>query len=128
MKFLSLVCVLWLGGSAYGDDTTTTVNCATTDGHFSGVQNFNTSDTTFAPEVLKNILLGQRQVKEASMPYPSQIVVSPRVVDLQDIDVKALSAFPGFQKAVYFTLISSNFNDLFVFCTISQLHTHSRGI
>lgn len=119
MKYAILILGLSFGNLAFGADVITTVDCATTNGKFTGSKTLNIKTTDFTADQFKDILLGQRQVEHANTPYPSDIVVAPSINDLQDVKVVATSPFM-FVKAVYFTLQSKNFVDMFTFCTVSQ--------
>jgi hypothetical protein len=100
--------------------TYTTVSCASTSGAFKGSKTLATKRSLFKASELKDILLGEKQKKDMPMPYPPDMAVAPRVRDLQDISIhRSPSSFTP--KVVYFTLLSKNLADQYVFCTISGI-------
>src|SRR5688572_25918105 len=103
MKNMILLAGLALGQFAMASEVYTTVSCSTTDGRWSGVQTIQTERMTFSADELKDILLQGRQVEDAPMPYPSDVVVAPRVLHLQEVNLRSNGRFP-LQRAVYFTL------------------------
>lgn len=120
MKFLVVIALLGLTEFAQGAQSYTTVECADVSGRFSGSDHLKTPAHGFSAAALKDIVLGARQVLSAPIPYPSDVVVAPNPVDLQELKINT-AAFPfGFAKAVFFKIEAKNFTQLNVFCTMTE--------
>lgn len=121
MKFFVLVVLLFCSDLALAAQSFTSIECATTDGRFSGKASGITPPLGFTASELKDILLGTKQVATASMPYPSDVVVAPNAVNLQEV-VLSLPPSPfGFSKAMFFAIEAKNFTQLNVFCTMKNV-------
>ncbi|MGE0528345.1 MAG: hypothetical protein AB7G93_04920 [Bdellovibrionales bacterium] len=121
MKSMILIAVLMAGTTASAATVHTTASCASTTGHFGGTQTRQSQSLEFTATELKDIVLGDRQVEDAPMPYPSDVVVAPKVQDLQEVPLTLQTTPHGYKKTIYFTLTSANTADQQVFCTVVQI-------
>jgi hypothetical protein len=122
MKLLIFIFGIYGSSVALAEGIFTTVDCSTANGKFSGSQYLLEDRQTFSGAELKDILLKGKQSNEASLPYPDSIVVSPEVRDLQILKVKSDHLTSELVNTYYFTLLSANFMEMHVFCTVSQVH------
>jgi len=120
MKSIFFSTILLLSHFAFARDVFTKIDCVTSNGKFMGSHHYLENKSHFSSDELKDILLQSKQVETADTPYPDDIVVGPRIENLQKLNIQISNSVYEFSYALFFSLLSRNFIDMHAFCTVSK--------